>query len=133
MKGEQDDRAMPILIVSTDYDARTIFATALRSRGYTVRELTEPSEIVAAAHDCDLVITDYPTTTESGDTVTELLRADPRTRNIKILNATTHAFLEEIGDAVEAGVDATVVLPALPDEVVARVERLLADRDSVAR
>jgi CheY-like chemotaxis protein len=124
---------MPILIVSTDYDARTIFATALRSRGYTVRELTEPSEIVAAAHDCDLVITDYPTTTESGGTVTELLRADPRTRNIKILNATTHAFLEEIGDAVEAGVDATVVLPALPDEVVARVERLLADKDSVAR
>lgn len=119
---------MPILIVSSDYDTRTIFATALRSKGYTVRELAEPSETVAAAHDCDLVITDYPTTTESGATVTELLRGDPRTRHIKILNATTHAFLEEIGNAVEAGVDATVVLPAPPEQVVARVASLLAEQ-----
>ena len=119
---------MTILIVSRDYDTRTIFAIALRRKGYVVRELFEPSEIVAAAHDCDLVITDYPTTTESGATVTELLRAEPRTRSIKILNATTHVFCEEIGNAAEAGVDATLVLPALPDQVVARVESLLAEQ-----
>jgi CheY-like chemotaxis protein len=116
---------MEILIVSVDYDTRTIFATTLRREGYAVRELADPDRVVAAARDCALVITDYPTPTASGRTVTELLRGDPRTREIKILNATTHALWDEISDADMAGVDATLVLPALPERVVSSVQRLL--------
>ena|SRR5689334_8055999 len=119
---------MKILIVSTDYDTRSIFATALRQRGYDVRELAEPDRVVDAAGDCDVVITDYPTRTEAGVTVTELLRRDPATRRVRILNATTHAFGFEIREAATAGVDATVVLPAEPKDVVASVQHLLNER-----
>jgi CheY-like chemotaxis protein len=120
---------MEILIVSTDYDTRTIFATALRSAGYTVRELADPAQVVSAAEGCALVVTDYPTPAGASGTVTALLRNDPRTYSLKILNATTHAFWDEIAEAEAAGVDATLVLPATPARLIACVGRLLADRE----
>jgi CheY-like chemotaxis protein len=116
---------MRILIVSTDYDTRTIFATALRQRGYDVRELADPDRAVDAASDCDVVITDYPTRTAAGRTVTELLRGDPSTRRVRILNATTHAFSYEIEEAGAAGVDETVVLPAEPNAVIGSIQHLV--------
>ncbi len=119
---------MRILVVSTDYDTRSIFGTALRSSGYDVCELGDPDQVVDAARDCSLVITDFPTRTDSGMTVTQLLRRDPQTRYIKILNATTHVFAGEIDEAGAAGVDSTIVLPAVPDAVVASVQRLLETR-----
>ena len=116
---------MKVLIVSTDYDTRTIFATALRRNGHEVRELAEPGHVVDATRECDVVIKNYPTPTEKGATVTQLLRRDPSTRHVKILNATTHAFGHEIDEADAAGVDETVVLPADLDVVIASVEHLL--------
>ena len=121
---------MRILIVSTNYDTRNIFATALRNNGYDVRELDDPDRVIDVAHDCDAVITDFPTATDAGPTVTHQLRHDPRTKHMKILNATTHAFWDEIDQAIAAGVDATVVLPASPDEIVASVQRLLRRRSA---
>jgi CheY-like chemotaxis protein len=118
---------MQILIVSTDYDTRAIFATALRREGYRVRELADPTDVVAAARGCALVVTDFPTAANDGATVTSLLRNDPQTRAVKILNATTHAFPEEIDEARAAGVDATVVLPVMPERLVACVQKLLSE------
>jgi CheY-like chemotaxis protein len=83
--------------------------------------------VASAARGCALVITDYPTRTGDGATVTQLLRRDPRTQHIKILNATTHAFWDELDEANAAGVDATLILPAVPGQLVACVRRLLAD------
>jgi CheY-like chemotaxis protein len=116
-----------VLIVSRDYDTRTIFAAALRSAGYVVRELEDPDQVVAAARGCAIVITDFPTTTGSGKTVTSLLRADPVTRGVTILNATTHVWGDELTEASEAGVNATLVLPAFPGRLVDCVRRLLSD------
>lgn len=114
-----------VLIVNRDYDTRAIFATALRSAGYSVRELAEPDKVVTAARGCAIVVTDFPTTTESGKTVASLLRSDPRTRNVTILNATTHVCGEELDEADLAGVDATLILPAHPDRLIECVRRLL--------
>jgi CheY-like chemotaxis protein len=116
---------MKILIVSTDYDTRAIFGTVLRRNGSDVRELAEPDHVVEADRDCDVAITDYPPCTGVGATVTELLRRDPSTRHVKILNATTHAFSHEIAAATAAGIDETIVLPAPPDAVMATVRQLL--------
>ena len=123
---EPRDEASDVLIVSRDYDTRSIFATALRTAGYTVRELEDPDQVVAAARGCAIVVTDFPTTTESGRTVTSLLRSDSLTRNVTILNATTHVFDDELAEASVAGVDATLILPAYPDRLVECVRRLLA-------
>jgi CheY-like chemotaxis protein len=114
-----------VLIVSTDYDTRSIFGTALRRAGYTVRELADPDQVVVAARGCAIVVTDFPTQTGSGKTVTSLLRSDPLTRKVTILNATTHVFGDELAEANFAGVDATLILPAYPDRLVECVRRLL--------
>jgi CheY-like chemotaxis protein len=116
----------PVLIVSRDYDTRTIFATALRRAGYTVRELADPDQVVAAARGCAIVVTDFPTATASGETVTSSLRKDPLTRNVTILNATTHVWADELTEANIAGVDATLILPAFPERLVECVRRLFA-------
>lgn len=116
-----------VLIVSTDYDTRSIFATALRRAGYSVRELADPDQVVGAARGCAIVVTDFPTQTGSGKTVTSLLRSDPLTRNLTILNATTHVFGDELAAADVAGVDATLILPAYPDRLVECVRRLLEE------
>jgi CheY-like chemotaxis protein len=105
----------------------------LRRRGYDVRELADPDVVVDAARDCDVVITDYPTLTDAGPTVTELLRRDPVTRHVRILNATTHALAHEIDEASAAGVDKTVVLPAEPNTVLASVQHLLDEVKSGVR
>lgn len=122
---------MRILIVSTDYDTRAIFAAVLRRSGYDVRELDDPDRVVDEAHDCAIAITDYPTLTRAGDTVTQLLRRTDETHAIGILNATTHVFPHEIEAATAAGVDATIVLPAHPEQVIAAVRDLLTAADRV--
>jgi CheY-like chemotaxis protein len=117
-----------VLIVSRDYDTRTIFAAALRNAGFAVRELGDPDRVVAAARGCALVITDFPTATESGDNVTSLLRGDPSTHHVAILNASTHVFDNELAEAKAAGVDATLLLPTFPERLVECVRELLTKR-----
>src|SRR5690349_14486308 len=117
---------MDILIVIKDFDTRTIFAALLRSQGHRVRELAEVDDVVAAAEGCALVITEYPTRVPGGGTITETLRRDPRTRNIKILNTTTRAYGEDHERALVAGVDAILVLPAYPARVAEVVHELLS-------
>ncbi|HKW49044.1 MAG TPA: hypothetical protein VJN70_16450 [Gemmatimonadaceae bacterium] len=122
---ESHNATNDVLIVSRDYDTRSIFAIALRTAGFAVRELADPDQVVAAARGCAIVVTDFPTQTGSGKTVTSLLRSDPLTRNVTILNATTHVSGNELADADVAGVDATLILPDYPDRLVDCVRRLL--------
>jgi CheY-like chemotaxis protein len=122
---DSTDAKADVLIVSRDYDTRTIFATALRTAGFAVRELADPDHVVAAVRGCAIVITDFPTETGSGRTVTSLLRSDPTTRGVRILNATTHVWGDELTEASAAGVDATLVLPVFPQRLVDCVRRLL--------
>jgi hypothetical protein len=58
--------------------------------------------------------------------VTARLRNHAHTRDVKILNATTHVYGDEIENAAAAGVNATLVLPATPRELVGCVRKLLA-------
>jgi len=117
---------MDILIIIKDFDTRTIFTALLRSLGYRVHELEEVDDVVSAASGCALVITEYPTMMPGGRTITETLRQDVRTRDIKILNTTTRAYSGDLERALLAGVDATLVLPAYPARVAEVVHQLIS-------
>ena len=123
-----------ILVASADADVRIIVATLLAHAGFAARPLEQPDRAVDAALErrdgcgpCALVVTDFPTYASSGRTITELLREDPRTAVLPILNATTHAFPTDLERAAAAGVNASLVLPASGERIVAEVEGLLAD------
>ena len=115
-----------ILIVNPDPDTQNIFATALEHAGYRVSTIADPASVVDEAGDCALVITDFPVRGQSGFSITHMLRANPATALLPILNATTHALPAEIQVAHEAGVTLTIVLPADVHAIVDGVRRLLA-------
>ena len=114
-----------IVIANPDSDARLILQLALEHAGYRVLLSESPEELVALASTCALVITNYPTPVPRGGTVTQLLRADPATADVLILNATTHATPAEIDAARRDGVTETIVLPAELRAIIARVRALV--------
>jgi len=56
---------------------------------------------------------------------TRRLKADPRTRHIPVVALTGHALAGHAEGAREAGCDAFVTKPCLPDALVAEIKRLL--------
>jgi CheY-like chemotaxis protein len=121
-----------ILVANVDRDVREIFTIVLRHAGYAVRQITdaeqiahEPEQVVHEAVDCALVITEYSQPPAPGAAVTAALRADGRTRSVKILNATTYVLSSELAAARAAGVDANILLPAPLAELLAHVYALI--------
>jgi CheY-like chemotaxis protein len=61
---------------------------------------------------------------------TRRLKADPRTRHIPVVALTGHALAGHAEGAREAGCDAFVTKPCLPDALVAEIKRLLDQQSS---
>ena len=116
-----------VLLVSRDEDILTIFGAALRKAGFGVRELREPAAVLDSvkAERPSLVVTNFPTRAVGELTVTELLRHDPGTASIPILNVTSHVLPEEIDRAAAAGVSASMHMPVALSRFVAEVRRIV--------
>jgi CheY-like chemotaxis protein len=61
---------------------------------------------------------------------TRRLKMDERTRHIPIVALTGHALAGHAEGARQAGCDAFVTKPCLPDALVSEIERMLAQRPS---
>jgi CheY-like chemotaxis protein len=61
---------------------------------------------------------------------TRRLKADERTRHIPIVALTGHALAGHAEGARQAGCDAFVTKPCLPDALVAELQRVLSAKDS---
>ncbi len=61
-----------------------------------------------------------------GWTATRMLKTDPRTREIPVVALTGNARADASAAARDAGCDAFIVKPCLPDDMVAAVRRVLA-------
>jgi CheY-like chemotaxis protein len=59
---------------------------------------------------------------------TRRLKADPRTSHIPVVALTGHALDGHVEGAREAGCDAIVTKPCLPDDLLAEINRLLKPR-----
>jgi CheY-like chemotaxis protein len=64
---------------------------------------------------------------------TRRLKLDERTRHIPIVALTGHALAGHAEGARQAGCDAFVTKPCLPDALVAEIRRMLALRQQAAR
>jgi CheY-like chemotaxis protein len=128
--GDQERRTSDVLVVSPDEDARRIFALALEHGGYRVRVLAEPDAALATVLEQRpaLVITNFPLPVAGGRTMTEVLRADPRTRTVPILNVMSHVTDRELASARAAGIDVSLPMPVELRTLIDAVRRLLAER-----
>ncbi|HXH05641.1 MAG TPA: response regulator [Vicinamibacterales bacterium] len=131
----KDTRLAPLVLVVEDYeDAREMYAEYLRFSGFRVAEAANGYEALeqAAALAPDIILMDLALPRLDGWEATRRLKTDPRTRHIPILALTGHALAAHAATAQEAGCDAFVTKPCLPDALVAEIRRMLAGRDAPA-
>ena len=121
----------PLVLVVEDYqDAREMYAAYLMFSGYRVAEATNGVEAIEKTVELlpDIILMDLALPVMDGWEATRRLKLDDRTKHIPIVALTGHALTQHAEGAREAGCDAFVTKPCLPDALVAEIQRMLASR-----
>lgn len=121
-------RTEPLVLVVEDYqDAREMYAAYLQFSGFAVAEAGNGIEAIEKTHELmpDIVLMDLALPRMDGWEATRRLKNDERTRHIPIVALTGHALAGHAEGARDAGCDAFVTKPCLPDALVAEIRRLL--------
>ena len=121
----------PLVLVVEDYqDAREMYAAYLTFSGYRVAEATNGIEAIDRTIELmpDIILMDLALPRMDGWEATRRLKLDERTKHIPIVALTGHALPGHSEGARQAGCDAFVTKPCLPDALVAEIQRVLAGR-----
>ena len=125
----------PLVLVVEDYqDAREMYAAYLQFSGYRVAEATNGLEAIDRANELmpDIILMDLALPKMDGWEATRRLKLQESTRHIPIVALTGHALAGHAEGARQAGCDAFVTKPCLPDALVAEIKRMLASRTHTA-
>lgn len=123
-----DPKKTPLVLVVEDYqDAREMYAAYLQFSGYRVAEATNGIEAIEQANALmpDIILMDLALPRMDGWEATRRLKMDDKTRHIPIVALTGHALAGHAEGARQAGCDAFVTKPCLPDALVAEIKRML--------
>ena len=126
-------REQPLVLVVEDYpDAREMYAAYLQFSGFDVAEATNGLEAIEKAQQLlpDIILMDLALPRLDGWEATRRLKKDVQTRDIPIVALTGHALPGHAEGAQQAGCDAFVTKPCLPDALVAEIKRLLEAQPS---
>ncbi len=135
--GGRNDEAQPsgrpegaplILVVDDFQDNREMFAEFLSLSGYRVAEACNGREALEQAFSLlpDAILMDLSLPELDGWEATRRLKRDARTRHIPVIALTGHALADHSREAREAGCDAFLTKPCMPEALVAELTRLLA-------
>ena len=104
-----------------------MYAAYLQFSGFDVAEAGNGLEAIEKAQELlpDIVLMDLALPRMDGWEATRRLKNDERTRHIPIVALTGHALAGHAEGAREAGCDAFVTKPCLPDALVVEIKRLL--------
>jgi CheY-like chemotaxis protein len=119
----------PLVLVVDDFqDNREMYCEYLAFAGFRVIEAANGQEAVDQAFEKlpDVIIMDLSLPVMDGWEATRLLKKDARTRTIPVVALTGHALAGHSKGARDAGCDAFLAKPCLPDELVAEIRRVLA-------
>ena len=125
----------PLVLVVEDYqDAREMYAAYLQFSGYRVAEAANGLEALVKTRELmpDIILMDLALPKMDGWEATRRLKADEQTRHIPIVALTGHALAGHAEGARQAGCDAFVTKPCLPDALVTEIERMLSVKRSDA-
>jgi len=123
----------PLVLVVEDYqDAREMYAAYLQFSGYRVAEAANGLEAIEKARAMlpDIILMDLALPKMDGWEATRRLKADALTRHIPVVALTGHALAGHADRARQAGCDAFVTKPCLPDALVAEIQRMLEAREA---
>jgi two-component system, cell cycle response regulator DivK len=125
---QKEGRKNRVVLVVDDFeDNRDMYAVYLTHSGYDVLEAADGQEAVEVARQRvpDVIVMDLTLPIMDGWEATRRLKADGRTRHIPIIMLTGHAVAGQSRDARDAGCDAFLAKPCLPDLLVGKVQELL--------
>ncbi|HZU83213.1 MAG TPA: response regulator [Polyangiaceae bacterium] len=125
---EAQPSAAPLILVVDDFeDNRAMYAEYLSYSGYRVEQAANGEEAVELTRRLrpDVVVMDLSLPVMDGWEATRRLKADERTRHIPVIALTGHALAGHSRGAQEAGCDAFLAKPCLPEKLVAKVEELM--------
>lgn len=121
----------PLVLVVDDFeDNRAMYAEYLSYSGYEVQQASDGEEAVRMTLELlpDVVVMDLSLPVIDGWEATRRLKADARTRSIPVIALTGHALAGHSRGAREAGCDAFLAKPCLPDKLVEKVKELIGKR-----
>jgi two-component system cell cycle response regulator DivK len=123
-------RQAPLVLVVDDFeDNRAMYAEYLAHSGYRVEQAANGEEAVEITRRLkpDVVVMDLSLPIMDGWEATRRLKAEEGTRHIPVIALTGHALAGHSRGAREAGCDAFLAKPCLPEKLVAKVEELMRD------
>jgi CheY-like chemotaxis protein len=120
--------ARPLILVVDDLeDNRAMYAEFLVHSGYRVEEAGDGAEAVDKARRLkpDVVVMDVSLPVMDGYEATRTLKASAETRDIPVIALTGHTMASGWRAAREAGCDAFLTKPCLPETLVAKLEEVM--------
>jgi two-component system, cell cycle response regulator DivK len=123
-------RAGLVLIVDDSLHTRELYTEYLTFRGLGVVTAPEAETGMRLAETLrpDVIVMDISMPGLNGITATHRLRLSPRTRRIPIIVLTGYAFHAIEQGALEAGADAFLTKPCLPEDLELKIRELLSGR-----
>lgn len=119
----------PRVLLVDDYpDAREMYSEYLDFSGFEVIEAANGMEALQRAADesPDIILMDLSLPVMDGWEATRRLKSDPRTASIPVVALTGHALAGISEGARQAGCDAFVTKPCLPEDLVKEIRKVLA-------
>src|SRR5687768_11309579 len=124
-----------ILIVDDFQDNREMYTQYLRFNGYRVAEAVDGHDALAKAGSLhpDLIVMDLSLPGLDGWEATRRLKADPFTKDIPVIALTGHALAGHSKGAIEAGCDAFITKPCLPERLLEEIRKMLDSRPAAQK
>jgi two-component system, cell cycle response regulator DivK len=116
-----------VLIADDTFDTRELYEVYLTGQGFVVQTVTdgEAAIEVAVAIVPDVIVMDVSMPRLDGVAATRQLKQDPRTRDIPVVIWTAYPHKAIQRGALEAGADAFMVKPCLPEELESHLRGLI--------
>jgi CheY-like chemotaxis protein len=125
----------PRVLLVDDYpDAREMYTEYLEFSGFDVVEAGNGMEALQRAVEStpDIILMDLSLPVMDGWEATRRLKADRRTASIPVVALTGHALAGISEGAKQAGCDAFVTKPCLPEDLVREIRKILDGPSSSA-
>lgn len=121
-----------VLIVDDSLHTREMYTEYLTYRGLGVVSAADAESGLALARALrpDAIVMDLAMPGLNGITATHRLKQDARTRRIPVLVLTGYAFRAIQHGALEAGADAFLTKPCLPEDLEARIREFLPTKEA---
>ena len=123
-----DGAKAKVLICDDDLLLLELMEFRLQTKGYDVIRAVDGAEALtkAAAESPDIIVLDAMMPKSDGFEVLGRIKGDPHTSDIPVIMLTARKGERDIVSALEKGAEDYLVKPFIPEELLARLSRLLA-------